>query len=774
MSIKKTGFSYFVCVLFGIISAGFIIAASFDAAKTLGQKDNLIFAGIAIVAGIAVIAAITAFHKVLEKMTKNGGIAIPEASGFTEGVFLFLMVVGTFLMRVIYLASRGGIFTTDTSLLDAAVDGSGLSNYSNIEILYVKALGYAIALFGTKIVASVYFQIICQMIIIVCLYYSVKLLMSRLPAALAIVFYAYIPYSVHLIQENNPQVFMTMLFAIGILLIILLSRLSHFMIVGSAKSLLAFIGTGLYCGFLIYLDPVGLSLIFVAIAMYKFAQNEDADLPGQKVVPQSIVTILGIILGLGGSLFVKSLLSGTDIVNELNNYLAVFTSGIEINTMISLPFKGSLFSLIMVCVAFPWIVRIFKIQRDFGSPIMIVAFVAVVLSLLGLSSIEYNGFMTYLWCIFATFGIFSVARNDIQREDVEEAKKEFEKVTKTPVFTKKPNDNIVTKSANLQNNNKITSKTPQVKLTSNVKTNIREMEASLDFLKKGEPQAVSKPVAPKKPEVVEKMEPKPENASNGMVINDHKSAAILRTGSGENAPKTAIVTQTNSVTIEAPTVSPTPTQTIAHPPVQTTIPPTMQPPIPSNGINQKQNDKPEPVANTDKPQSVSAVPPKTNAVIPPAVKYGRRLDYKTAKVSKGDDNPLLGKGNPALKAATVTQQVIDAKKPVPTPPKEDTMKTEEQNEVETVTAPVRPALVTAPETVPAVAPGMNMKKPEEAQDSKNNQEHMSKSSTTLIHNPLPTPKKHVAKELEFDILPQSTNMHFDIVDLKEYDHFDIN
>ncbi len=42
-----------------------------------------------------------------------------------------------------------------------------------------------------------------------------------------------------------------------------------------------------------------------------------------------------------------------------------------------------------------------------------------------------------------------------------------------------------------------------------------------------------------------------------------------------------------------------------------------------------------------------------------------------------------------------------------------------------------------------------------------------------IKNPLPTPKKHVSKEMEFDLQPNSTMMHFDLVDMKGIDHFDI-
>ena len=47
-------------------------------------------------------------------------------------------------------------------------------------------------------------------------------------------------------------------------------------------------------------------------------------------------------------------------------------------------------------------------------------------------------------------------------------------------------------------------------------------------------------------------------------------------------------------------------------------------------------------------------------------------------------------------------------------------------------------------------------------------------NTGMIPNPLPTPKKHVPKEMDFDIQPPASQMHFDIVDMTGMDFFDIN
>ena len=50
----------------------------------------------------------------------------------------------------------------------------------------------------------------------------------------------------------------------------------------------------------------------------------------------------------------------------------------------------------------------------------------------------------------------------------------------------------------------------------------------------------------------------------------------------------------------------------------------------------------------------------------------------------------------------------------------------------------------------------------------------SQQKTSKIPNPLPTPKKRIPRELEFDIEPSMFEMHFDLVDLDGKDFFDIN
>ena len=94
----------------------------------------------------------------------------------------------------------------------------------------------------------------------------------------------------------------------------------------------------------------------------------------------------------------------------------------------------------------------------------------------------------------------------------------------------------------------------------------------------------------------------------------------------------------------------------------------------------------------------------------PIVKYGRRMDYKTAVVTSRSANSLiLSKAEP-MKPKTVS-----------------------------------------------ISP--DNKEPDK---------------TGKIHNPLPQPKQHIQRSLEFDYSPNDAEMHFDLDDIKGREYFDIN
>lgn len=108
----------------------------------------------------------------------------------------------------------------------------------------------------------------------------------------------------------------------------------------------------------------------------------------------------------------------------------------------------------------------------------------------------------------------------------------------------------------------------------------------------------------------------------------------------------------------------------------------------------------------------------------PAIKYGRRMDYKTAKVNDKQIRDL------------------NLSMPSPPPPPANNHQKESKSALELEL---------------------------EALEAKS-----ASSASSMLHNPLPTPKKRVPREMEFDIEPPEYAMHFDLVDMNGKDFFDIN
>lgn len=136
-------------------------------------------------------------------------------------------------------------------------------------------------------------------------------------------------------------------------------------------------------------------------------------------------------------------------------------------------------------------------------------------------------------------------------------------------------------------------------------------------------------------------------------------------------------------------------------------------------VDQAPEVKPDTPTQPDTPSQ----PNPSAQQINPALKYGRRMDYKTAKVND--------------------KQIKDLNLSMSSPPQ--TPANNHQKEPKSALELELEAL--------------------EAKEA---------SASSMIPNPLPTPKKRVPREMEFDIEPPEYAMHFDLVDMNGKDFFDIN
>ncbi len=159
----------------------------------------------------------------------------------------------------------------------------------------------------------------------------------------------------------------------------------------------------------------------------------------------------------------------------------------------------------------------------------------------------------------------------------------------------------------------------------------------------------------------------------------------------------------------------------------------------------------------------------------PALKYGRRMDYKTAKVSEKPSRfqtrPLTSPNNVQNTAPTPTMP--DQNISAPSSDRGQSVSVPSSNSGQNISAPL-PDSGQNVSQISSNGDQNTLDEPKSALELELEAIEAAKAASQPIHNPLPTPKKRVPKEMEFDIEPSEYEMHFDLVELNGRDFFDIN
>ena len=173
-----------------------------------------------------------------------------------------------------------------------------------------------------------------------------------------------------------------------------------------------------------------------------------------------------------------------------------------------------------------------------------------------------------------------------------------------------------------------------------------------------------------------------------------------------------------------------------------------------------------------------------------AQKFGRRMDYKTAVVKRGSNNEEDGEtANEENENAAVPEKQEES---APAATEEAAVVTaeDEQEKAEEPVAEVKPEEAKEEKTVAEEIPAVENTVSAESETEESTEKEGAgeggliiaeapvpvtgeEEEPKLIENPLPTPKKHVPKEMDFDLEPDADQLHFDVVDMKGKDFFDI-
>lgn len=734
MLIRKNLATNIIWFLFVILTFCMLLVTSSGIAARMGHEGDILFIGISYFIVFLGALAIFGISFLVKKITFNTSISnVKETSGFLEFLYVLFVAILLVMIRFIYLVNAGDNSLNDMNYYKMALSGNftAASDISPLAYTYVRFLSYIFTSYGTNKSLGFYSQIIFHLIIFLCIYFTLKYLIDRVAAVFGSASFVFLSYNIEEVGELNPGAFLNAVFSISFLLLIYACYLSYRNRLNRIKLFVYFIISGIFAGFFAYLDFAGIAYTIVGIIYIIFlrASNRNRKIYSPKL--QIPLFIFGSLIGFIACYLIRGIIDNTSFVELILKDYNFSLYNFALNFYIDSPAYGTYFSAFILGLSILWIFRIFSIERDYGSPVILFAFIVALLSLFSLSRDGYVPLMTLIYIHLAVYGFKSLGNNTITDIDIALIESETisidERIKEENKDTVKDQDKIKLKERKKELQ-EIKKKEKESKMQKNVTSGInttltlsdKEFEDSeLDFVKrmnekidkdslsKKESPAISvSPVVPVNP-----VTPEPVPAVNLQVTENH----VL-----QDKPAESAVTQTNynpvlgKPVFNSNTVNSNQTNSIQDNNTNNTtnspivVNNTVAEPVIKNDIVNNVDD------NTENRKIVSVL---SND----AKKFGKRMDYRTAIVKSSN-------------SVTVSNAI---------------------NETKPDSAPNDVAVKTNNETV-------------------NNQTVVKQQKVEFIKNPLPVPPKRIPREMDFDIIPAESDMHFDIVDLKNKDFFDIN
>lgn len=307
MSWKKNGFSYLLwfvntlAVSIGVIGFFGVSTGLLDA---WGEYFLLAMAGGYLLVGLLVFG----LHKLaVKRIPPKGETGIVPI--IVEGVLVIALFVAGIILRVSimpYLTGEGA----DMIFFEAAKVAEGKELplvVHGATYIYLELLHAVFLLFGNRLIAAVWLQVVVFLLACIFLYFAVRELAGRLPAVIMLIFLMISPYTLLRTMELSPEILFLLLYSITLW--------------GIADNLkkqdanpFVYITIGLLIGVCCYFDITGITLLVFAAGVL----TVEREVPAKKWNGRAFVFgfhILGTILGWLLVIIVDALLCGKEILS---------------------------------------------------------------------------------------------------------------------------------------------------------------------------------------------------------------------------------------------------------------------------------------------------------------------------------------------------------------------------------------------------------------------------------------------------------------------------
>ncbi len=814
MILKKTKLSYFFWALYLIIFMATLLVSSYLIATNVYGSDDVFTIGYIGCISVLIGLVLTFVAKRLD--FSKPGDTFMEMSHFTEVVLVAIIIIFAFMLRFIYLTIIGNtLIAGGINLFNFNKDTAALTAHPSV-YFYEESLNWFRANFGNSYLAQNYFEALLQFIMNLLIYLSVRFFMGKTPAFMAAVLYGMLPYNIEKLTNVDSSSFLAVIFMFAFMFVVTCAYMHSFDKLVGLNGVLSVIITGALSGFAAYCDRVGLSLLLFGVLA--FIINKRITEPGKKEESIKLKTILiSFIIGffaafLGGALLM-SYSAKIPFGTVLSGYFDGFNN-INKDFLVSSPAPGNISSVILICLSSIWILRIFSIERDHGSYMVVINIIIVIFSFLGYDKDEYDMLSTVLWVMFAGMGFASIGSNNLEKairdkeararareeekkraeelhlEFLEKEKAELQEKAKINEEAKKRDKEKVMKLLNEKpgakqndenapakkenNENKISEKSEKknikdmfgrkkeinFKQEKEPELSLKELEAELDFLHMGvsdDEKDAEKTTGEKSLEEILNAPIVKSNSAafdNALKAKENVSEDKNETNvdfesmeKADNADKTENADNTEKSGNTEKTISDA----------------VLEAEKIAADVKAKKEEKEQ---ETKEPELSENGKPIVR-MNPGISRFGRRMDYRTAVVKDGqtssDDKPqfaVISEENSVAKTddTEVETENTDVKT-------ENAEAKSENNDTGSENAETK--IVKHEDLLAQLSESDADKDTGNAGDEK-------KEEINYIKNPLPQPKKHIPKQLEYDLEISEDQMHFDLLELGDNDKFDIN
>ncbi len=816
MRLQKTWLSYIVWGMFSVIFFADIGIAAIEICQKNDGVDFMLpivsmyiytFLGVALLVGL---------YKLYEKiiMPKLDGEVSVLQGALEIFAFVLFMLVSCAIRAIIIIAAtqglEGGMEYYEYAI--SSVRNFSLETYSNGAYIYSGFLGFVLSFLGHIPRAAMGVQAFLEVLTIGLTYFTVKKALGRMPAWIAIALMSFLPGSFMQTKSCGPDALFTLFFAIFMFCLVYLCEANKGQYIKNNAQMVFYLLMGVFAAWIAYYDIVGLLVVVIGIIAFIQSKSPDAWMPVQRPWFQNIIFLSAFAVSF--VLFVWFLpLNGLSVGPEaLIGYFTKSMSVVGYNIMILSPHKGYWDSLALFILAGVWFVGFLRDKKDKALFYALAIVILTVFSFLNIGNYEYTAFSSYVWILLAAIGLTSLDAF-AKREEVEERKKVLIKNRKGA--SKKESIGISLdkeeKTDSEKRNNYSHSSTSYVQeqkqnINSNIgmskgygigrketaKTESNASDLSDVSSKKSdfsvEKESVKKEVSQKMVEYTAKTEvvperpdvnsvpiPKPVESkpaySYGSPSRRHFRTPSRSTFTAEELAKIRQFTGMNEETVTTGTnntiVQKTPVTYAQEPSIQ-------------DIHSQAEQKTAEPVENTEVRQIVrqQEAPTEGKAIVTneaqvtgmqTASKYSAGTEAVSEKQGESDaltQKPVESK--PAYSYGSPSRRPIRH-------PSKSTFSQEELIKIREFTGMDIKISETASEDKT-----VNEEKIETKANQSKTQHSMTQPSTQsasqqpkLIRNPLPGPKPHVPKELNYDYQPKESELKFDIEDLRGKDFYDI-